>query len=96
MEISKAEHLKRQRSSGLTIRAYAERAGIPVSRLYGWLKDERRKKCADSGGTFVRVSSEPTAPIEVCLHNGIVLKVPTAVEAGALQRLVEALNACAR
>ena len=96
MEISKEEHLKRQRSSGLRIKEYAERSAIPASRIYGWMKDVRRKKVSNGHGrTFVRVSPEAAPIVEVRLQNGIVLKVSSTMEAGALQRLVEALNACA-
>ena len=96
MEISKEEHLKRQLRSGQTIKEYAERAGIPASRFYGWVKEARQKGTGGNGGTFVRVAPEPAPSIEVCLRNGIVLRVSSGMEAGALQRLVEALDACAK
>jgi len=59
MEISKEEHLKRQRSSGLTIKEYADRAGIPVSRFYSWAKKARPHKGGASSVSFVRLPASP-------------------------------------
>lgn len=94
MEISKAEHLKRQKKSGLSMREYAEGVGIPPVRFYSWAK-EARKKAATSESTFVQISGEPVSSVEVTLRNGIVVRVSADIDGGKLQQLVEALHVCA-
>ena len=95
------------RRSGLTAKEYAARIGVNAGTLAHWawrLGHEQRRRQARhrSGG---RASTVPAALIEVvsrakgddrfelCLDNGRRLHVPAGFEIGALQRLLEVLEA---
>lgn len=88
------EHLRKQAQSGLTIREYSERASIPVSRFYSWLKDARRRGKTEPRGRFVPVTSEASTPIEIALPSGVKIKIGPSTDTEAFRHILEVLNAC--
>jgi transposase len=83
------------RASGLSVNDFAIREGLDVQRLYWW-----RRRLANAIGdatvapVFVELTarSPTTAPVEVVLRSGRVLRVPESIDTTTLRRLVEALE----
>lgn len=90
--------------SGLTLKAFGEREGIPYTTLQYW-----RRKLRGGGGAKaetekvdlqpVRVVAEPTENrsvpvVGVWLPNGVSLEVPPGVGESELLRLVGVLSRC--
>lgn len=93
------EALADQQASGLSVIAFAERAGLQAQRLFVW----RRRLAAESVGPSavppfieIRSSPPPTQPIELVLRNGVVLRVPPHVEPETVARWVAALEQSSR
>ena len=89
-----------QVDSGLSVPAFAQREGLDVNRLYRWrgrLAGMKATVPQPPGPGFVEVRSAPaascpSAPIEVVLHGGRVVRVPKSFDADTLRRVVEALE----
>jgi transposase-like protein len=80
--------LARLDASGLALGEFAARYGLSTQRLYRWRVQLRAEKPA-----FVEISApRPSAPIEVVLRSGHVLRVPDGFGAAMLRRLVETLD----
>ena len=79
-------------ASGLSIAAFARRAGVHPQRLRNW----RARLGAESGGTaarFVEVQHHRVAEaIEIVLPSGVMLRVRETVDVGALQQIARALS----
>lgn len=93
--------LEKQASSGLTVRAFAEREGLEPARLYSWrerLGVSSGQRLAASAASvperaaFVEVRAQRPSRVELVLRTGHVLFVPDSFDAGALSRLVEILE----
>jgi transposase-like protein len=91
--------LKKQASSGLTAREFAERERIDPSRLYYWRErlGTGHQLAASAASmperaAFVEVRSHRPSRIELVLRTGHVLFVPDSFDASALGRLVEILD----
>ena len=79
--------------SGLSVAAFAEGAGLDVQRLYRWRRHFKGVVDGASRPAFVEVSRElGSAPVEVVLRSGRILRVSEAIAADALRRLVSVLE----
>ena len=95
------EWLTEAKQSGESLSAFAERHGIDPQRLYSWRRKLDGVKGAASSTkseVFVPVrvastaSAMPASGFEVVLVAGRVVRVGADFDAGALRRLVEALE----
>jgi len=91
------EILSEQRTSGLTQRAYCERAGIRTHVFAYWIAKLHRSRPSadrDDGPAFVQISTERCcgSPWECRLPNGRAVMVPQDFEERALRRLLAALE----
>jgi hypothetical protein len=99
--------LARWKRSGLKLREFGERHGIPLSTLTWWRQVFRRAgepvnaaaKSAPVGDPVVftevpRPVTLPTTPpaLEIILRSGHVLRVPAGAETETLQRVLQALQ----
>ena len=93
----RAKTLREFRTSGLTQQEFADRAGISVSSLCNWLREERSPAPKERGFSFVEIPalSVPIArAYKVQLPGGAALEVPpgfAAVEVKDLLRLIREL-----
>jgi len=91
------EVLATWKSSGLSLRAFAEREGIAYAKLLYW-----RKRLADqpSFAPVRIVEAKPEATetraevVSIWLANGVSLEVPSTVAEKDLARMVRVLGAC--
>jgi transposase-like protein len=74
--------------SGLSMAAFARRAGLDPQRLYHW----RRRLGGSEAPSFVEIHRLGQAPLEVVLRSGRVLRFAESIDAVALQRIVAALE----
>lgn len=81
--------LAAQRSSGLSIKAFAVREGLDPQRLYTW---NSRLKDSAAQPTFVEVPRHAPEYVEIVLRSGRVLRVVESIDEAALRRLVAALE----
>jgi hypothetical protein len=93
-------------SSGLSLAAYARERGIPEKRLSNWKMRLKAKgweagmSMVDAGPGLlpVRVVDGPCAgtrsSFEVSLGTGVVVRVPSDFDKGALRRLLEVVSEC--
>jgi len=95
-------------SSGLSLRAFGQREGIPYAKLLYWKKKfavESRGGVAGmqpASAALSPVVVVPDAPpaaarrdrFEVWLPNGVSLDVPPGFDGGELQQLIRALGEC--
>ena len=82
--------LAEYRSSGLTQREFASRAGVSVGTLGNWLRKER-KQAGEASVSFVEVplaERKPTASYKVRLANGTALEIPSGFEASEVETLL--------
>ncbi|HVO22081.1 MAG TPA: hypothetical protein VMW56_00470 [Candidatus Margulisiibacteriota bacterium] len=99
--------LARWQCSGLTLRAYGQQRGIPLSTLTWWRQVFRRagepvnlaSESAPASNAVVftevpRPATVPTTPpvLEVVLRTGHVLRVPAGADTETLQRVLQALR----
>jgi transposase-like protein len=75
-------------ASGLFVTQFAAREGIDPQRLYSW----RRRLTEPTAQTFVELRSTDAAPLEIVLRSGRIVRVPASFDAGALRRLLDALE----
>lgn len=87
-------HLRRARSSGLSLREYCRQNELSPQRLYYWRR--RLSLAAPAGaGAFVAVSAAagPTpALLRVTLPGGLLIEATASVEAGVISDLVHRLR----
>lgn len=81
--------LAAQRTSGLSIKAFAAREGLDVQRLYTW---KSRLKDSPPTTAFVEVRRHAPEYVEIVLRSGRVLRVLESIEESTLRRLVDALE----
>lgn len=77
--------------SGLSVPAFAARAGLDAQRLYVW----RRRLTGEASSTspaFIEVRSAAVAPMEIVLAAGHVVRVAPSFDAVALRRLLDVLE----
>jgi len=80
--------LARLDASGQRLGEFAARHGLSKQRLYRWREQLRAERPA-----FVEITAPAaSAPIDVVLRSGHVLRVPDGFGAATLRRLVEALD----
>ena len=99
--------LARWERSGLKLREFGERHGIPLSTLTWWRQVFRRagepvnaaSKSAPASDAVVftevpRPATVPTTPpaLEIVLRSGPVLRVPAGADTETLQRVLQALQ----
>ena len=100
--------MARWQRSGLTLREFGQRRGIPLSTLTWWRQVFRRAgepvdavpKSAPASDAVVftevrRPATVPTPPpvLEIILRSGHLLRVPAGVDTDTLQRVLQALQA---
>jgi hypothetical protein len=96
--------LARWQLSGLTLREFGEKRGIPLSTLSWWQRVFRRTGDEEGKGVAVenpvaftevpppaRVPRTP-AVLEIVLPSGHVVRVPAGADTGMLQRVLQALR----
>jgi hypothetical protein len=97
--------LARWQRSGLTLREFGERHGIPLSTLTWWRRVFRRAGEDEVNGALAEtpvVFTEVPAPadirrtpavLEIVLHSGHLVRVPAGADTDTLQRVLQALRA---
>lgn len=94
-EAKAAGLLRAAAASKLSLRAFAEREGLPLARLVRW---QSRLQAAAPHPVFREVTPAPrvepraTASLELVLTDGRVIRVPAGFDGGALRRLLAALQ----
>ena len=90
--------------SGLTLREFGEKRGIPLSTLSWWRRVFRYAGDEDGNGAAVEnavVFTEVPPPasvrrtpavLEIVLHSGHVVRVPAGADTDTLQRVLQALQ----
>jgi len=85
-----------QAASGLSLRAFAERAGLKVERLQRWRRDLRNgAKSAVAVPPFVEVRSRRSEAVAIVLRSGRMLSVSESIDTEALRGIVEAIESAA-
>jgi hypothetical protein len=95
--------LARWERSGLKLREFGERHGIPLSTLTWWRQVFRHagepaaKRVASDAVVFTEVPRPATVPatlpvLEIVLRSGHVLRVPAGADTGTLQRVLQVLQ----
>jgi hypothetical protein len=98
--------LARWQRSRLTLREFGQQRGIPLSTLTWWRQVFRRagepvnvtpKSAAPDAVVFTEVprsAALPTTPpvLEIVLHSGHVVRVPSGADTTTLQRVLQALQ----
>jgi hypothetical protein len=81
-------------NSGLSPSAFAIREGLDVQRLQRWRGRLGAMATTDTvaAPAFVELRSVGAESVEIVLRSGRVLRVSETIDAGALRRLVEALE----
>lgn len=85
--------LAAQDASGLSVPAFAAREGLDPQRLYFWRRRLGNSAMTSEAPTFIEV--RPAAGrelVEIALRSGHVIRVAESIDAGALRRLVDALE----
>ena len=89
-------HVEAWESSGLSVRAYAQREGLAIESLASW---KRRLRPAGGAQTsFVPIVVEPgpmrrAEALELVVGNDMVLRIPADFDEATLARVVRALGA---
>ena len=90
--------------SGLTLREFGEKRGIPPSTLSWWQRVFRRAGDEDGNGVaaehpvvFAEVPlptnvARTSAVLEIVLHSGHLVRVPAGADTDTLQRVLQALQ----
>jgi hypothetical protein len=96
--------LARWQRSGLTLREFGEKRGIPLSTLTWWRRvfllageEEVNGAPAENRVVFTEVpkpANVPRAPavLEIVLHSGHMVRVPAGADTATLQRVLQALQ----
>jgi len=87
------EHLRRCQEEGLTLKAYAQRAVLTLSVLYGWSKRYKQQRGISRQFTRVALSTSDSAS-RYCLRfpSGLALEWEGSVDTRELGRLLEILR----
>jgi hypothetical protein len=97
--------LVRWQRSGLTLREFAEKRGIPLSTLTWWQRvfrrageDEVNGAAAENAVVFTEVPKPANLPmtlsvLEIVLHSGHLVRVPAGADTDTLRRVLQALRA---
>jgi hypothetical protein len=102
MRDAKLERLWRQRlkewqRSGQTGRDFCQRHGLSEPSFYCWRREiakrDREPAAAERQAAFVPVRVVASAPIDVVLRCGRVVRVPAGFDAAQLRAVVQALEA---
>ena len=94
------EHVARWKSSGLSLKEYAATAGLNGITMRTWARKFESEASSMSNGRagFVEVRAPGVSPVnerlELVLRNGVVVRVPTAFDAGALRQLIALVEVC--
>jgi transposase len=95
------EHVARWKSSGLSMKDYAATAGLNAGTMRWWSrKFELEPLSAVASGQlgFVEVRAPVVVPaserLELVLRNGVVVRVPTVFDAGALRQVIALVEVC--
>jgi hypothetical protein len=96
-ELRWQQRLQRFRNSGLTVTAFCDREGISAASFYVWrrrLQAEPNSPAADAPRLVpVRVVLPPaSAPVELVLPAGLVLRLPPDTDLDWLRRLLPLLG----
>jgi transposase-like protein len=87
--------LRRQRESGLSVRAFCDRHDLAEPSFYGWRREIQRRDAA-AAFTPVRVVADeapaPERPFEVVLVGGCTLRVAPGFDAATLRQLLAVLE----
>jgi transposase len=91
------QRLDRFRRSGLTVLAFCEREGVSAAAFYAWRRRLRLDPAPLASDTPdlvpVRLVTPPgSAPVELLLPSGLVLRLPSEVDLGWLRRLLALLG----
>jgi hypothetical protein len=90
--------------SGLTLREFGEKRGIPLSTLKWWRRvfrrageDEVNGALAETPVVFTEVPPPVNVPrtpavLEIVLHSGHLVRVPAGADTDTLQRVLQALR----
>ena len=96
--------LARWQRSGLTLREFGKKRGIPASTLSWWRQVFRRAgeeevngAAAENAVVFTEVPKPAKVPgtpvgLEIVLHNGHMVRVPTGADSDTLRRVLQALR----
>jgi len=96
--------LARWKRSGLTLREFAEKRGIPLSTLSWWRQVFRRAGEEEANGAaaehavaFTEVPKPAKVPrtpavLEIVPHGGHVVRVPAGADTGTLRRVLQAVR----
>ena len=96
--------LERWQRSGLTLREFGEKRGIPPSTLSWWRQVFRRageegvnSTAVENAVAFTEVPRpakvpRTPAPLEIVLHNGHLVRVPAGADTDTLQQVLRALQ----
>ena len=96
--------LGRWQRSGLTLREFGEKRGIPVSTLSWWRRVFRDAGAEDGNGSsaenpvvFTEVPKPAKVPrmpavVEIVLPSGHLVRVPAGADTGTLRRVLQALQ----
>lgn len=96
--------LARWQRSGLTLREFGDKRGIPPSTLSWWPQVFRRAgeekvngAAAENAVVFTEVPKPVKVPgtpavLEIVLHNGHMVRVPAGADTGTLRRVLQALQ----
>src|SRR5262245_37924059 len=82
--------------SGLSVRAFCRRRGVPQPNFHAWRRTLRKRDAERSAAqptAFVPLHVVAEARWDIVLPTGLVVRVPATTEAGAVATLVAALRA---
>ena len=97
--------LVRWQQSGLTLREFGEKRGIPPSTLSWWRlvfrragEEEANNTAAENAVVFTEVRSPANLPktpafVEIVLPSGHIVRVPAGTDTATLRRVLQALRA---
>lgn len=95
------EHVARWKSSGISLKDYAATAGLNAITMRSWARKfetEPASTTARGQPGFVEVRAPAVLPagerLEVVLRNGVVVRVPTVFDAGALRQVIALVGVC--
>jgi transposase len=94
------EHVARWKSSGLSLKDYAATAGLNGITMRTWVRnfESETSSTSNTRAGFVEVRAPAESPVnerlEVVLRNGVVVRVPTQFDAGALRQLIALVEVC--
>ena len=94
------EYVARWKSSGLSLRDYAATAGLNGVTMRTWVRkfESEQSSTSNTRAGFVERRAPAVSPVnerlEVVLRNGVVVRVPTLVDAGSLRQFIALVEVC--